>query len=247
MKSLRKMMVPRFYGKNPTPQGEEPMFNDEGLLTSTKSRCANPNNLLLEVIDGLHRAGAVFECVGTGLKVGVENEGRKDSVCVLHNVSDTSFGVYVLKRPPDALPDHDGFETDGAPIAGANTKSSRLTIPFEGNTAKPIVEFIGRLPSVFESGRKTTFNDGRPKKAKAKTDKPKDDGGPKAKKNKGKKDKNKPTEQPKVEEPPPSDDENDNVVSFSIGKDGKSSLDSALDELNEAPRRKKQRRKKASA
>lgn len=246
MKSLKKLMVPRFYGKNPQPQGEEPLLNDEGLLTSTKSRAQNPNKLLLEILEELRQAGAVFECVGTGLKIGIMKEDRKDSVCVIHNVNETSFGVYVLKRPPDALPKHDDVQTDGEPIAGANTKSSRLTIPYEGNTAKPIADFIGRLPSVFESGRKTTFNDGRPKKVKS--DKPK------AKKNKEKKAKKNNTA-PEVEDPQdePQDSNDDNVVEFTIGKKGEkngTSLEEAVAEIEASEkkgRRKKNRKKQATA
>ena len=221
------------------------MLNDEGLLTGTKSRIPNPNKLLLEVLEELRQAGAIFECVGTGLKIGIMKEGRKDSVCVIHNVNETSFGVYVLKRPPDALPKHE-LQTDGEPIAGANTKSSRLTIPYEGNTAKPIADFIGRLPSVFETGRKTTFNDGRAKKAK--TDKPKAKKSKKDKKAKAK------GEEPKTDEPQtedePQDTNDDNVVEFTIGKKGENngtSLDEALAEINaneKKGRRKKNRNKK---
>jgi hypothetical protein len=237
-KALKAMMVPRFYGKNPQPQGEEPMLNDQGLMAGTKSRIANPNPILLDVIDALRQEGMVFEAVGTGLKIGRMDDGRKNSVCVMHNVNENGFGLYILKAPPVSLPDRSGIVTDGEPIKGANSHSSRLTVPFDGNSSEKITNFIKQLPHVFESGRKTTFNDGRVRKEK----KAKAEGPKKGKKSKvdagtteiAPKAKAKDNE-PKANEPNAKDD---NVVHFTIGKKKDDSLDDALETLNGARRKK---------
>lgn len=227
MKKLTKIDVPRFYGKNPQPQGSEPLLNDNGLLVNTKSRFANPNQLLLDVLADLHDRGFQFECVGTGLKVGTVDDGRKDSVCLIHNVNEHTFGLYVLKSHPDGLPKRDGMATEGEPIKGANSKSSRITIPYEGNTAKPICDFVSRLPNVFESGRRTTFNDGRSRKNKA--------------------DKNIEVKPRSKKSKSDDDDSSSNVVDFNSKNDALDQAVQSLGEEQQSGRRKKNRKAAASA
>jgi hypothetical protein len=172
MADLNKVQVPVYTGKNPTYQGKQNLVTKEGLLVNSTRRVSEPNEMLLDLLGALVDDEMSFEAVGTGLKIGRKVEDRLDSVCVIHNVGGKNFGVYVLKRHPEALPERKDFVTDGEPIKGANSKSSRVTIPFEGNTATPIATFIKRLPTTFESGRITTFNHGKPKKV-AKPKKPK--------------------------------------------------------------------------
>jgi len=165
-------MVPCYAGKNPQLQTKEPLLNDEGLLVATEKRKESPNELIVKMLERLSKHNMKFETVRTGLKIGNDTE---KSVCVVYNVSDTDFGVYVLKRHPEALPKVT-FKTVGEPIPGSNSKSSRVTIQYEDNTAKEVSDWILQLPGEFESGRVTFFNDAekvkKPKAEKVKKEKP---------------------------------------------------------------------------
>jgi hypothetical protein len=155
MNELKEMKIKCFEGKNPTCVAEEPILNDEGLLVATGKRKESPNEVLLKLISHLSKKGMKFETVKPGLKFGNEQER---SICVAYNVNDTAFSLYVLKRHPEALPKIE-FTTSGKPIAGSNSKSSRVTIPYENNDYKAISAFVLSLPGEFENGRVTHLND----------------------------------------------------------------------------------------
>jgi len=170
---LKTTNINVYLGKSPQLQGTFPILNDEGLLVLPTKRI-QANDMFKDTLRDLV-TDHVIEITGTGMKVGRQVEDRKDSVCVLYNVADKGFSIYVLKSCPDNLPKHQ-MKTDGEAIKGNNQKSSRIPVLFEGNTSAAIAAIIRKLPSIFENGRKTTMNTERlakqPKEAKPKATKP---------------------------------------------------------------------------
>ena len=152
--NLKNIVVETFLGRSPKFQGKEKLLADDGLLSATNKRTDSPAGLR-DAISMLIDSGMEFETIGCGLKVGRRVDGRLDSVAIFYNVDAENFTIYVIKRPPEDLPKF-GFETDGNPVRGANSKSSRVFV--KSGTAMQIRDFILSLPSVFENGRKTQFN-----------------------------------------------------------------------------------------
>ncbi|MBU1711433.1 MAG: hypothetical protein KKE17_15660 [Proteobacteria bacterium] len=167
--NLNKIMVPVYLGKSPRNLGDMPFVTDDGMLL----RAGDPvvrkpvHKTLNNIMRGFLDAKLDFEVMGCGIKVGKKQaDGRIDSMFVMANVTDESFMLYVYKCPPDTLKPCT-FKTDGAPIKGANSKSSRVMAKFdEIDDVSNVVAWAAELPGVFESGRRTCFNTGTVKKDK---------------------------------------------------------------------------------
>lgn len=158
--NLREVMVDSYFGRPPKLEGKFPLVNDEGVITTSRKR-RQSHKVLESILQKMLSNGLFMEAVGTGLKIGRTCKETNDveSLCVLHNFSDKGFEIYVLKRDANTLPKIE-YKADGMPIRGANSKSSRVFVLYEGNeeTSKDVANFISSLPGRFENGRITTFN-----------------------------------------------------------------------------------------
>ena len=160
-----------YLGKNPKFQGDKKLITKEGVLVNAAGKRVTLHPRFRGILQYLlNIPDASIEAVGTGLKIGRLVEGKIESTAVFNNTTDKGFTVYALKINPDRLPKNLKFKTEGSPIRGANTKSSRIMINFDENDGNEneIATFIGGLPSRFENGRITTFNSNKEEAAKKK-------------------------------------------------------------------------------